>query len=374
MATAKFELDRCFPSDYVAARSGFLKAVENAGAIVESYVQNALGPSGEVLATDVALVGNPDANNVLVLVSGTHGVEGLAGSGLQVAQVQSGLRPPPSSDLAIILVHALNPFGLAFKRRVNEDSVDLNRNFATFPVDLPNSAYDELHGLLTMRPGGFARARRGIAFASYAAKRGKRTLQQAVTKGQFNHPTGLFFGGNKPSWSRNTWDQILKRLAGKQKVLVVDYHTGLGPRGGGQLISHLASAIDSGHEWRSTALADCFGENEIRYLEKDNSVSTGISGDLLSYTMNCGNQFAAVALEFGTYPMMQVLNALINENWAYHSKYPGAEKYRNELIEVFSPDDASWKRAVYERATAVSQAAIRGLMHQSEHDRLSSSQ
>jgi hypothetical protein len=362
MARREFKPDRWFPRDYATARSGFLEAVETAGGTVASHVHTALGPSGEELATDVALLGSPDAKNVLVLVSGTHGVEGLAGSGLQVAQVQAGLSPPPGSDLAILLVHALNPFGVAFKRRVNEDSVDLNRNFATFPTNRPNPAYDELHDLLTMRPGGLARARRGIAFASFVARRGIRALQEAVTKGQYNHPTGLFFGGTKPSWSRNTWDRILAGLTGKRKVVVVDYHTGLGRRGSGQLISQWGSPFGSGISGsRSKVLADCFGK-DIVIDPKAQSVSAELSGDLLSYTINSGDHLLAVGLEFGTYPMLTVLNTLIDENWAHHSGDPATDKYRERLVEAFCPDDASWKQAVYERANAVSQAAMRGLL------------
>ena len=363
MAPRDFKPDRWFPHDYATARSGFLETVESAGGIVQSYVHTVRGPSGEELATDVALLGSPEAKNVLVLVSGTHGVEGLAGSGLQVAQVRSGLRPPPNSDLAILLVHALNPFGVAFRRRVNEDSIDLNRNFATFPANRPNPAYDELHDLLTLPPGGLARVRRALAFASFVARRGKWALREAVTQGQYNHPTGLFFGGTKPSWSRTTWDRILSGLAGKHKVMVVDYHTGLGPRGSGQLISQWGSPFGSGYsDARSKVLADCFQGDAIINPEKSKAVSTGLAGDLLTYTLNSGPQFCAVALEFGTYPMLRVLNAMINENWAYHSRDPGAEPYRKQLVEVFSPNDASWKEAVYERASAVTQAATRGLL------------
>jgi hypothetical protein len=363
MALPEFNSDRSFPRDYATARGNFLNAVERAGGTVKSYVHTALGPFKDELATDVALLGSPHAKNVLVLVSGTHGVEGLAGSGLQVAQVQFGLRPPPCSDVAILLVHALNPFGVAFGRRVNEDSVDLNRNFQTFPSSRSNAAYDELHDLLTMRPGGLARVRRGIAFGSFVAKRGVRALQEAVTKGQYNHPTGLFYGGTAPSWSRNTWDRILAGLTGKHKVVIVDYHTGLGPRGSGQLISQWGSTFGSGISGaRSTVLSDCFG-SDVVIDPKANSVSAGLSGDLLSYTVNSGNHFLAVALEFGTYSMLRVLTAMIDENWAHHSKDPAIEMYRKRLVEVFSPDDVSWRRAVYERASAVSQAAIRGLMH-----------
>ncbi len=362
MAPVEFDLERCFPSNYVAARSAFLQTVERAGATVESYHHNALGPAGEVLATDVAVLGRPDAKNALVLVSGTHGVEGLPGSGLLVAQVQSGLRPPPDADLAIMLVHALNPVGFAFKRRVNEDNIDLNRNFANFPADLPNPEYDELHDLLTMPPKGLGSLSRKIALASYLAKRGKRKLQHAVTKGQFDHPAGLFFGGNKPTWSRNTWDQIVGSLAGKERVLIVDYHTGLGRRGSGQLISPSSpTSFSRERDWRSIGMAACFGADGVRYSDEGDAVSTAVSGDLLGYTMKRGNHLAAVVLEFGTYPAFRVLEALMNENWAHHCDDPGARHYRERLVEVFSPDDRFWRRAIYQRAAAVTQAAIRGL-------------
>jgi hypothetical protein len=362
MTPPGFQSDRWFPSDYVTARRNFFEAVESAGGAIETHVHPSLGPSNDELATDVATLGSPDAPNVLVLVSGTHGVEGLAGSGLQVAQLKSGLRPPRGSDMAILLVHALNPFGVAFKRRVNEDSVDLNRNFQTFPADRPNVAYDELHELLTMRPGGLARVHQGIAFGSFVAKRGIRALQEAVTTGQYNHPTGLFYGGSAPSWSRNTWDRILANLTGKRKVVVVDYHTGLGPRGSGQLISRWGAPFGSGISGpRATVLADCFGRDVVAD-PTENSVSAGLSGDLLSYTADRGDHLLAVGLEFGTSPMLKVLNAMIDENWAHHSKDPAIEKYKKRLVEVFSPNDVSWRRAVYERANAVSQAAIRGLL------------
>ena len=117
MASLEFKPDRWFPSDYATARRNFLEAVEAAGGTVESYVHPSLGPSGDELATDVALLGSPHATNVLVLVSGTHGVEGLAGSGLQVPQVQSGLRPPPGLKMPGGAGHESAKFGRRLLRQ-----------------------------------------------------------------------------------------------------------------------------------------------------------------------------------------------------------------------------------------------------------------
>ena len=69
--------------------------------------------------------------------SGIHGVEGFFGSAVQLAFLDSlppNWQPPPGTKF--ILLHALNPFGFAWRRRFNEENVDLNRNFL-----LPEEAY-----------------------------------------------------------------------------------------------------------------------------------------------------------------------------------------------------------------------------------------
>lgn len=356
------ELGDDFPRDFEHARRAFVEAATDAGAAIETFAHHLSGPAGETLSTDVALLGNPAAKNVLMLVSGTHGVEGLPGSGLMVSQLRTRVCVPDRDDLAVMLVHALNPIGLANRRRVDEDNVDVNRNFAALPTSLDNPDYDALHPLLTMSPSGLGSARRHAALATYVARKGRRALQRAVTRGQFAHQTGLFFGGHGPSWSHRTWARIVDRLSDKRRVLVIDYHTGLGPHGRGELISPLRSQLAREHQsWQALAMAACFGIDAVRLVANDDAVATEVSGDLLSYTMQRGDHMAGVALEFGTYPPLQVLDALINENWAHHADDPRVHRYRDQLVEVFSPDERAWRRSVCEQAAAVTTAAIRGL-------------
>jgi hypothetical protein len=80
------------------------------------------------LRTDVARIGPDAAARVLVLISGTHGVEGFCGSACRTAAVSLSLFDDLPSQTAVILIHAINPFGFAFLRRVTEANVDLNRN------------------------------------------------------------------------------------------------------------------------------------------------------------------------------------------------------------------------------------------------------
>lgn len=124
-----------FPPAYAPARERFLRAAERRGGTLWSYPIGARGPHGEELSVDVAQVGPRDPESMLVVSSGLHGVEGFAGSAIQhqllSAQLESLDLPP---DTGVLLVHALNPYGFAWVRRVNESNVDLNRNFSAIPT------------------------------------------------------------------------------------------------------------------------------------------------------------------------------------------------------------------------------------------------
>src|SRR5690606_34593874 len=70
---------------YSVARRRFLDAAGAAGAVVTSHPMPGNGPEGEDLSIDVARLGpGPgEAEKVVFVVSGTHGVEGFAGSECQ---------------------------------------------------------------------------------------------------------------------------------------------------------------------------------------------------------------------------------------------------------------------------------------------------
>src|SRR5579863_4487947 len=135
-----------FAGDYQEARRKFRNAAARAGGALSSYVNpKARGPKGEELATDVARLGPNDAGRVLLTISGTHGAEGFCGSGSQVGAFAAGLGRELPADTALIAVHAINPYGFAWVRRVTEDNVDLNRNFVDHQGKLPsNDGYVEL--------------------------------------------------------------------------------------------------------------------------------------------------------------------------------------------------------------------------------------
>src|SRR5215831_12834065 len=136
-----------FSSDYRTARERFLRAAEQRRAALTAYAIEPRGARGEELSVDVAYVGPRDPGVLLVVSSGLHGVEGFAGSAIQhqllTAQLD-GLALPRAAGL--LLVHALNPFGFATLRRVNESNVDLHRNFLRHPDEhVLSPDYDRLY-------------------------------------------------------------------------------------------------------------------------------------------------------------------------------------------------------------------------------------
>jgi hypothetical protein len=140
-----------FSDSYAQARAKFLAAAASAGLAVQSYTHPLPGRDGEALATDVVLDGPVNAKQLLIVSSACHGVEGFCGSGVQVdALGQAAWRAQAHAQgVAVLYVHALNPHGFSYQRRVTQENVDLNRNFQDFAQPLPvNEAYRALHALV----------------------------------------------------------------------------------------------------------------------------------------------------------------------------------------------------------------------------------
>src|ERR1044071_4619533 len=116
--------DRFFSPDYSTARGRFREAAARAGGRLEAIALDPKGPKGESLGIDIVWFGAVSPRRVVLHSSGLHGVEGFAGSAIQL-QLLADL-PILPEDAAIVVVHALNPYGMVWLRRFNENNVDLN--------------------------------------------------------------------------------------------------------------------------------------------------------------------------------------------------------------------------------------------------------
>jgi hypothetical protein len=354
-----------FLTDYTRARARFLDQAQEADAAITSHQHPLRGPKGEKLFMDAAVIGPMDARNALVLLSATHGVEGICGSGIQ-SQFLADRVPLPAYTL-LLVVHAVNPHGFAWSRRVTEDGVDLNRNFIDFARPLPeNPDYDRAVADALIPPDWFGEAK-GDAdswLLNWAMERGGiQALATAVPRGQYVHPFAPFFGGHGAGWSNRTVRQVLKEtLAGcTGLVAMIDYHTGLGENGTGQLIG--AGAAGS-----SLAMLGRQAWGEAFVLPSDaGTVSYEMTGALLDAAADSlapGARMIGGAHEFGTLSGPEVLEALRADHWL-HTYGDFAADYaadiKHQVRAAFFDDSAAWRDSILERARVIQAQAITAL-------------
>jgi hypothetical protein len=343
-----------FAATYTQARQLFLAAAAGTGAKLTAF-RNDRGraPDGAELHTDVAWIGPRQPESVIVLVSGTHGIEGFCGSACQVGFMREDMMKGVPAGTSFLLVHALNPHGFAHERRVNEDNIDLNRNFVDHSDPPHNPAYDELHNALVPADWtGQAKKDANRFLAEIAAERGMRYLQEAVTRGQYRHPDGLFYGGTEPAWSHTALRSIVREfLIGIPRVAYIDLHTGLGPRGYGEPIFRGgldAGALDRARAW--------YGADELTVSEEGTSSSTPIIGNtasLVARELDSDQELTAITLEFGTLPGNEVLDALRADNWLHLQAGPDEATRKNikdQIRQAFYPSACDWRNAVWARA------------------------
>ena len=350
-----------FASSYAEARSKFLEAA--AGLPVQSHPEPLRGVELETLAMDVVRLGADDADRLLIVSSGCHGVEGHCGSGVQVALLRDEAFRARARDsgVALLFIHALNPWGFSHGRRVTHEGVDLNRNFIDFRRPPPrNAGYDELAAPLlpaAWPPSGGNE----LQLMSYAAAHGMAALQQAVSGGQYAHPEGLFYGGSTPTWSHVTLRLVLRQHATTcDRLGWIDLHSGLGESGVGERI--YAGRDDEPTRQRAKA----WWGNRLTFTEDGTSTSSNLHGNLWHTAYEeCGQaDYTGITLEFGTLPMAEVIQALRFDHWTARRREPHdprVDEARVAMRRAFFTETAEWKQAVLEQGRDVALEAVAGL-------------
>jgi hypothetical protein len=353
-----------FAQTYAEARGKFLAAAAAAGLPVETHPHPLPGRDGELLALDVVRDGPADARHLLVVSSACHGVEGFCGSGIQVRMLQDAAWRAQAREagVAVLYLHALNPHGFSWWRRVTNENVDLNRNFQDFSKPLPaNPAYDELAGVL-VPPTWPPRWRDQWALVAFLLRRGLRAMQTAVSAGQHAHADGLFYGGTAPTWSHLAVRRVLREHGARaQRLAWIDLHTGLGPSGVGERIFACrddAAALKRAREWWGSTVTSIYDGS---------SVSANLTGLMWTAAYDdCPQaEYTGIAIEYGTQPIKRVLDALRGDQWLQN--HPGASsaqrvQIKRAIRDAFYTDTDAWKQRVVAQADEAVRQALAGIV------------
>jgi hypothetical protein len=359
--------EAAFSDSYRQARERLLDAARQAGLPVESRVHPEKGREGEELAMDVVRDGDPGADKLLIVSSACHGVEGYCGSGVQLAALHDSQwrEHARTHGLAVLYIHALNPYGFSHLRRATQENVDLNRNFHDFSQPLPvNQAYRELQPLLLPDQWPPSPADEKVV-AQYVATHGEAFFQAAISGGQHEFPDGLFFGGTGPTWSNLALREVLRshgRRAGR--IAWIDIHTGLGPSGVGERIfagRDDAAAVARARHWWGGG-----GRTPVTSIYDGSSSSAFLTGLMCnSIYEECPQaQYTGIALEYGTVSLRETMQALRGEQWLHlHPEAPPAlaAQIKQQMKDAFYTDTPEWRAQVLRQAREVLFQAAEGL-------------
>ncbi len=354
-----------FSDNLSGARELLSASAKEAGFDVTRYQHPLTGPAGEVLSTDTVYIGSADAKNLVVLISGTHGVEALCGSACQTMFLAGNSWQELRDDTAVLIIHALNCWGAAHLRRNNEDNVDLARNFLNFDQPVPeNRKYEALKDAIDCKEfRGPQRDSANQLHARFVSQNSINEYVDAVMGGQYQYADGFAYGGNSPVWSNRLLREVLAPYAKTAKqVRVVEYHSGLGPYGYGTAVT-----MQTGEDLKRVQSiygrwVDAPNDTTNQNAERFHQVQGHPTDAILSTFPDAA--VSAIVLEFGTYPPFESLQALLDDHWLTHygdiRSATGVE-IKKRILEYHYPADPDWRQAIADRSAQVMEQTLRGL-------------
>lgn len=348
------QVQHLFQNNYRDADDRFRRACVMAGADTAYFDHPLTGPAGEALSLGACRVGSSRARYVVLVTSGTHGVEGYAGSAIQsgILERLDAYRLP--DDMAIVMVHAVNPWGMAWDRRENEDNVDLFRNFVY--CDPPygvNALYDELNDAINpVEWTGPLRDRADRRIAEFVADHGEDAFVSVVRRGQHDHPQGLTYHGRGPTWSKQRIDEVARRfIRPDTRVASLDIHTSWGP-----LNQCLAISYAPEGSLKLSRTRRWLGEDI--YLPGADPLIPQHPFSPFEYleTLIPGVEVTAVIMECGTYDGDMPLECDRHSNFVFTRGDPTSEqgrRARQTMRRYCYPESAEWKAMAWQRGESI---------------------
>lgn len=339
----------------------FLASAQNAGATIQEFPHPLPGPTGNELKTIVARLGSEHPKRVIVVVSGTHGVEGYAGSAIQSAYLAKQGGRELEADEALIVIHLINPWGCAWDRREDHENIDIFRNLVyADPPFKENPLYDRYEEGINPRAWtGPLRERSNAILQDFIREHGMAGVITALRRGQHNHPKGITYHGSGPSWSRLVVEEIARTyLAGAEEIDVLDIHTGFGAHGEGVIISCEEPGSEKA-EWVNQRFAGMLYEwgqvGEIPdHPHGPYHLIERITGE--GTVRNFG-------IEYGTHDLSQRIDTIreaiyVSNREDREGEY--ARKVGREIRECYYPASPEWREKVLQHGLGVVSKAIRG--------------
>ena len=330
-----------------------------ASGIEVEYTTYAVDASDDLYIDNIYLPSSAEKTNLIVLTTGVHGMEGYIGSVMLDVFFEDVYPTINTENTGILIVANVNPYGMKYMRRYNENNVDLNRNFIENWEDFDLSSNKEYPKVDTfLQPEG----KMGNAFwhevsfylslAKEAIFTGADTISDALLTGQYEYPEGVYYGGNGDEISTTYLKSVFADcIDGEYENIVhIDIHSGYGPR-------YNMVIFNSVQDPTTEAEAkEMFGYEYIIATDSEDFYAT--FGDTTDYfyrlakSKNSDKELYSTCFEFGTIgdgflDSILSLKYTVDENrnhWYPTDNTITEEMVRENYYELFYPTETEWRQ------------------------------
>ena len=307
--------------------------------------------------------------NLIVITTGVHGIEGYIGSVmLDVFWKEIYSSEINKANTGVLVVANVNPYGMKYHRRYNENNVDLNRNFIldwnSFDMTV-NKDYPKVNTFLGPKDTMGNIVGHELSFYGSMIKEliedGADTISNALLGGQYEYSEGVYYGGNGDEASTTYLKDVFKQTLESEydNIVHIDVHSGYGPRYNMVIFN---SVFETMTEAESIAL---FGyDYVIANDSEDFYATTGDTTDFyyrLKDKLGTDNTLFSTCFEFGTIGD-SFLDSIISMKYTIEENQnhwnPSNNEITNEIIkeryqELFYPTEKDWReKTVDDFATA----------------------
>lgn len=312
-----------------------------------------------------------DTSKLLVISSAVHGVEGFTGSAVQQMFLNELVNEEVLSEMGVLMIHAVNPYGFKYGRRVTENNVDLNRGSEVDPslFQTQNKGYVTLNDMLNPQgkasEGSFRNQFFYLITISRLLKEPMSVLRQAIVQGQYEIPEGVFFGGLDFEPQIDSIQKILPDIFSPyESILAIDLHTGYGAR---RVLNLFPNAIDDPELKAKTEAI--FEGHQIDWGDSEDfyEVSGGFASTLLPKLIPEA-EYLYMVFEWGTYNSQETfgsiksLQKIVNENQGYQYGYKNErqeQKIKQHNLELYYSDSEPWRSEVLRSGREMLELALK---------------
>ena len=318
----------------------------------------AVDESDDLYIDNIYLPSKNENKNLIVLTTGVHGIEGYIGSVMLDVFFEEIYPNIDTDNTGILVIANVNPYGMKYMRRYNENNVDLNRNFILDwnNFDLTsNKDYPEVKEFL--QPEGkignalWHEVGFYLNLAKEALTKGADKVSDALLTGQYEYAQGVYYGGTGDEISTTYLKGVFNDcLEGEYENIVhIDIHSGYGPRYNMVIFNSVYETMNEAETQKAFNY-----DYVISYDSESFYATTGDTTDYfyrLAESKNTDKELFSTCFEFGTIgdsfiDSILSLKFTVDENRQHW--FPSDNKVSSEVVkenykELFYPTETAWR-------------------------------